>query len=165
MAIVDPILLNQQNPQTSIFVATQTDTNPPISNVGQGRHPIDESKHDPRLFGEEFLAEATLKDKTLQAIIKFVKAHKWEELKQFTRFYLAFQCPFNDLSIAPTGCLLYDGKPVIPYQLQNLVINAVHRTHPGQVGMIRLANLIWFPQIHCTIMLHAEKLQTVPRPK
>ena len=36
------------------------------------------------------------------------------------------------------------------------MINAVHRTHPGQVGMIRLANLIWFPQIHRTIALRAE---------
>ena len=61
----------------------------------------------------------------------------------------------NDLAVARSGCLLYDGKLVIPHQLQNLVINAVHRTHPGQVGMIRLANLIWFPQIHRTIALRA----------
>ena len=58
--------------------------------------------------------------------------------------------------MAQSGCLLYDGKLVIPYQLQNLVINAVNRTHPGQVGMIRMANLIWFPQIHRTIALRAE---------
>ena len=58
--------------------------------------------------------------------------------------------------MARSGCLLYDGKLVIPHQLQNLVVNAVHRTHPGQVGMIRLANLIWFPQIHRTIALRAE---------
>ena len=36
------------------------------------------------------------------------------------------------------------------------MIYAVHRTHPGQVGMIRLANLIWFPQIRRTIALRAE---------
>ena len=58
--------------------------------------------------------------------------------------------------MARSGCLIYDGKLVIPYRLQNWVINAVHRTHPGQVGMIRLANLIWFPQIHRTIALRAE---------
>ena len=45
---------------------------------------------------------------------------------------------------------------VIPYQLQNTIINAVHRTHPGQVGMIRIANLIWFPHIHRTTKLRAE---------
>ena len=37
-----------------------------------------------------------------------------------------------------------------------MVINTVHRTQTGQVGMIRLAKLIWFPQIHRTIALRAE---------
>ena len=59
-------------------------------------------------------------------------------------------------SRSQSGCLLYDGKLVIPYQLQNLFINAVHRIHPGQVGTIRLANLISFPQMHRTIALRAE---------
>ena len=106
-----------------------------------------------RVFGEEFLAEATLKDRNLQAIIRSVKSHNWEELKLVSKYYYNLR---NDLSVARSGCLIYDGKLVIPYQLQNLVINAVHRTHPGQVGMIRLANLIWFPQIHRTIALRAE---------
>ena len=39
------------------------------------------------VFGEEFLAEATLKDKNLQTVIRFVNAHIWEELKQFSMYY------------------------------------------------------------------------------
>ena len=151
-------------------MATQTDKTPPTSNLGQGRNPIDENKHAPlfefdnetapnyclnlsRVFGEEFLAEATLKDKNLQTIIRLVKNHNWEQLKLVSRYYYNLG---NDLAVVRSGCLLYDGKLVIPHQLQNLVINAVHRTHPGQEGMIRLANLIWFPQIHRTIALRAE---------
>ena len=106
-----------------------------------------------RAFREEFLAKATIKDKTLQAIIKFVKAHKWEGLKQLSKYYFSLR---NGLCVAPSGSLLYDGKLVIPYHLQNLVINAVHRTHPGQGGMIHLADLNWFPQIHRTIALLVE---------
>ena len=157
-------------PNIPISVATQTDKSQPTSNIGQGRDPINENKHAPlfefeqeiapnyrrnlaRVFGEEFLAEATLKDKNLQAIIRLVKNHNWEQLKSVSKYYYNLR---NDLAVARSGCLLYDGKLVIPYQLQNLVINAVHRTHPGQVGMIRLANLIWFPQIHRTIALRAE---------
>ena len=85
--------LNTQNSNNPISVATQTDINTTSSNIGQGREPIDKSRHAPlfefenenppdyrrnlsRVFGEEFLAEATLKDKNLQAIIKFVKSHK-----------------------------------------------------------------------------------------
>ena len=165
---MDPNTSNQ-----TISVATQTDANTPSTNVGQGRDPIDETKHAPlfefenetpppptdyrrnlsRVFGEEFLAVATLRDKNLQTIIRFVKAHKWEELKQFSKFYYSLR---NYLAVAQSGCLLYDGKLVIPYQLQDLLINAVHRTHPGQFGMICLANFIWFPQIHRTVALRAE---------
>ena len=156
--------------KTPISVANQTGTIPPPSNIGQGRTPKDETKHAPlfefenetppnyrlhlaRVFGEEFLAEATLRDRNLQAIIRLVKSHNWDELKLVSKYFYNLR---NDLSVAQSGCLIYDGKLVIPHQLQNLVINAVHRTHPSQVGMIRLANLIWFPQIHRTIALRAE---------
>ena len=166
----NPPTQNTPTQNSPISVATQTDNTPPTSNLGQGREPIDENKHAPlfefenetapnyrlnlsRVFGEEFLAEATLKDKNLQNIIRLVKNHNWDQLKQVSRYYYNLR---NDLAVARSGCLLYDGKLVIPHQLQNLVINAVHRTHPGQVGMIRLANLIWFPQIHRTIALRAE---------
>ena len=128
-------------------MATQTDNTPPTSNLGQGREPIDENKHAPlfefenetapnyrlnlsRVFGEEILAEATLKDKNLQNIIRLVKNHNWDQLKQVSRYYYNLR---NDLAVARSGCLLYDGKLVIPHQLQNLVTNAVHRTHPGQM--------------------------------
>ena len=74
--------MNPLIPNIPISVANQTDVNPPCSNVGQGREPIDESKHAPlfefeneippdygrnlsRVFGGELLAEATLKDKNL----------------------------------------------------------------------------------------------------
>ena len=164
------LLDNSPTKNTPTSVATQTDNTPPTSNLGQGREPIDENKHAPlfefenetapnyrlnlsRVIGEEFLAEATLKDKNLQNIIRLVKNHNWDQLKPVSRYYYNLR---NDLAVARSGCLLYDGKLVIPHQLQNLVINAVHRTHPGQVGMIRLANLIWFPQIHRTIALRAK---------
>ena len=139
-------------------MATQTDKTPPTSNLGQGREPIDENKHAPlfefenetapnyrlnlsRVFGKEFLAEATLKDKNLQTIIRQVKSHNWEQLKLVSRYYYNLR---NDLAVAQSGCLFYDGKLVIPHQLQNLVINAVHRTHPGQLIKFipNLANLL-----------------------
>ena len=93
------LLENSLTKNTPISVATQTDNTPPTSNLGQGREPIDENKHAPlfefenetapnyrlnlsRVFGEEFLAEATLKDKNLQNIIRLVKNHNWDQLKQ-----------------------------------------------------------------------------------
>ena len=83
----------------------------PFSNL-RTKTPLDYRRNLSRVFGEEFLAEATLRDKNLQAIIRFVKAHKWEELKQFFKFYYSLR---NYLAVAQSGCLLYDGKLVIPY--------------------------------------------------
>ena len=156
-----------QNPnQHSIGV--QTDNGE--SNIGKGRNPIDEDKHGSlfefndnpppqyrynlqQVLGEAFLADATVKDKNLQNTIRLVEKQDWDELKKTSKYYHSIR---RDLAISPSRCLLYDGKLVIPYQLQNTIINAVHRTHPGQVGMIRLANLIWFPHIHRTIKLRVE---------
>ena len=42
-----PIVMNPINPQPQISVATQTDIQPPVSNVGQGRSPIDENNMPP----------------------------------------------------------------------------------------------------------------------
>ena len=149
--------------------STQID-NQEASNIGRGREPILEEKHQPLFqlieqptpeyrhklqqeLGEAFLAEATAKDKNLLNIIRIVEKQDWDELKQVSKYYYNIR---RNLGISPSRCLLYDGKLVIPYQLQNTIINTVHRTHPGQVGMIRLANLIWFPHIHRTIKLRAE---------
>ena len=160
---------NKMNTTDTNSKSTQTD-NQEASNIGKGREPILEVKHQPlfqfaeqrtpeyrhklqQVLGEAFLAEATAKDKNLLKIIRIVEKQDWDELKQVSKYYYNIR---RDLGISASRCLLYDGKLVIPYQLQNTIINTVHRTHPGQVGMIRLANLIWFPHIHRTIKLRAE---------
>ena len=86
----------------------------------------------------------------LQNIFRIMEKQDWDALKSYSKYFYNLR---RDLAISPSRCLLYDGKLVRPNQLQNTVINAVYRTHPGQVGMIRLANLIWFPHIHRTIKL------------
>ena len=43
--------------------------------------------------------------------------------------------------------MLYDNKLVILRNLKQLVIDAIHQTHPGHAGMLSLGNLVWFPCI------------------
>ena len=38
-------------------------------------------------------------------------------------------------------------------------MNAIHRKHPGQTGMMHLANLIWFPRIHREIVTLTQNCQ------
>ena len=51
----------------------------------------------------------------------------------------------RDLSVTPTNCLLYDNHLVIPVNLKQLVLDTIHHKHPGQVGMLALAKLVWWP--------------------
>ena len=45
---------------------------------------------------------------------------------------------------------------VIPQNLKQLVLDTIHHKHPGQVGMLALANLVWWPHIHSEIVAKAK---------
>ena len=141
-------------------IATQTEDS---SNKGRGRSPIrsDPSNHIfplrnannvsqyrknlAQVFGEDFVAEATSRDKTMAPIIKFIRERNWKTLKRTSPYFHSLK---RDLSITPSGCVLYDNRLMVPSQLKQLVIDSLHQTHPGQNGMLRLADLVWFPGIH-----------------
>ena len=53
-----------------------------------------------------------------------------------------------ELSIIPAGYILYDNQLMIPKQTKHLVIESVQQNHPNQAGMLKLADLVWFPCIH-----------------
>ena len=52
--------------------------------------------------------------------------------------------------------MLYDNKLVTPQQLKQLVIDAIHETHPGQTEMLSLGNLVRFPCIHRSLTAKAQ---------
>ena len=45
---------------------------------------------------------------------------------------------------------------MVPSQLKQLVIDSLHQTHLGQTGMLRLADLVWFPKIHREVTTKAQ---------
>ena len=147
-------------PHETNTIATQTDE---TSNLGQGWLPLAEKEHyNPipeinydnspdylkqlyRVFGGNFIAEATRSDPQSRNLFQIIKEKNWDTLKHFSRYWHTLK---KDLSTTPIGCILYDGKLFKPTQLRNLVKNSIHRNQPGQSGMINLANLIWLPRIH-----------------
>ena len=106
-----------------------------------------------QVFGKEFIAEATQKDKNMAPIIKLIKEKDWETLKRASPYFFSLK---RDLAVTPTGCILYDNRLMVPVALQQLVINALHQTHPGQTGRLRLADLVWFPRIHSDVTAKAQ---------
>ena len=150
---------NQTTRPPLVTISTQTEDS---DNIGRGRDPIqaelhpqifplssnsermpDYRKHLSRVFGEEFLAEATKQDRTLTPIIRMIKDKDWEALRKSNKYFYLLR---KDLAVTNSGCMLYN-KLVIPRNLKQFVIDEIHQTHPGQAGMLSLGNLIWFPCI------------------
>ena len=104
-----------------------------------------------RVSNEEFLAEHSKKD--IGLIIDMVNKQYWLSLKQANRIFHKFRC---DLSVRPTGYLLFDNRLVIPTKLRPLVLQTIHSKHPGQAGMLSLSCVIWYPHNHSEIVAQAQ---------
>ena len=107
-----------------------------------------------KVLGEAFIAEAIKNDSNSNKIRRLIELQDWNAIKIFSKYWY---CLRKDLSVNPNGCILYDGKLYIPTQLQKTVIDSVHKTYPGQAGMIYLAHLIWYSQIHRDIVALAQR--------
>ena len=141
--------MEPQNPPTTdlspnkelLDNSTQTDAE---SNKGKGITPIQNEKHDEiftaiddlptpdyrkkimRISNEEFPAEHSKKD--LGPFIDMVNKQDWLSLKQTNPIFYKIR---RDLSVTPTGCLLFDNRIVIPTKLRPLVLQTIHSKHPG----------------------------------
>ena len=154
--------IEKQNPsKTMRDTSTQTD---PDSNKGKGLTVLNPDKHAEqftaidntptpeyrlklmRVYNEEFLAENSKKD--LRPIIDLVEKHDWLTLKKANP---VFHKIYRDLSVTPSGRLLYDNRLVIPAKLRPMVLQTIHSKHPGRAGMLALAKLVWYPHIRTYI--------------
>ena len=155
-----------------VTISTQTEEN---DNLGKGRDSIqsnlqpqifplsnnperlpDYRKHLAKVFGEEFLAEATKQDLSPTPIIKMIRDRDWESLKKTNKYFHSLR---KDLAVTDTGCMLYDNKLVIPRNLKQLVIDAIHQTHSGQAGMLSLGILVWLLCIHRSLKSKAQSCE------
>ena len=147
-------------------ISTQTD---PDSNKGKGLTVLNPDKHAElftaidntptpeyrmnlmRVFNEEFIAENSKKD--LGPIIDLVEKQDWLILNKANP---VFHKIYRDLSVTPSGCLLYDNRLVIPAKLRPMVLQTIHSKHPVQASMLALAKLVWYPHIHSEIVKQAQ---------
>ena len=75
-----------------------------------------------QVFGEEFVPEATAKNRTMEPIIKLIRERAWETLKRTSPHFYSLK---RDLSITPSGCVLYDNILMVPSVLKQLVIEPI----------------------------------------
>ena len=146
--------------------STQTDYN---SKKGKGLDPVDQRKDIElfeayndlptpsfkenlnKVFNEEFLSEVSQRE--FKIIMDLVKTQNWDELKKVNPLYFRIR---RDLFVTPTNCLMYDNRLVIPVELKQLLLDTILHKHPGQVGMLALEKLVWWPHIHSEIVSKAK---------
>ena len=104
-----------------------------------------------RVFNEEFLAEHFKRN--LGPINDMVTNKDWLSLKKANPIFYKIR---RDLSVTPTGYLLFDNRLVIPSKLRPLVLQTIHSKHPGQAGMLALARLVWYSNLHSEIVAQAQ---------
>ena len=144
-------------------ISRQTD---PYSNKGNGLTLLNLDKHAElftatdntptpeyrmnlmRVFNEEN------SKKDFGPIIDLVEKQDWPKLKKANP---VFHKIYRDLSVTPSGCLLYDNRLVIPAKLRSMVLQTIHSKHSGQEGMLALAKLVRYPHIHSEIVAKAQR--------
>ena len=92
----------------------QTDPIYPLSNA------VDMPQYQKKLcqvFGKEFLAEATPKDKQMATIIKLIKDKDWKTLKRVSPYLYSLK---RDLAVTTSGCVLYDNRLIVPAALKKI---------------------------------------------
>ena len=93
-------------------------------------------------------------DKTIQKIIKLVKERNAAVI---SRLPPPWREKFNAFSIDNQGLLYMDHRLVIPKNMQENLLRAIHFGHAGRDSMLREAAGVWWPHIHREIVEKAEK--------
>ncbi|CAB0004307.1 unnamed protein product [Nesidiocoris tenuis] len=93
------------------------------------------------------LKEETTRDKILERIQRFVR-DGWPAKKDLQEEFLPYFEKREELSIEE-GCILWNGRIVMPSTLQDQMLNALHEGHPGEAAMKSIATLqVWWPKIN-----------------
>ncbi|XP_055585150.1 uncharacterized protein K02A2.6-like [Uranotaenia lowii] len=80
------------------------------------------------------LQAATIKDKTLQTVIKFVQSSWPKSVKQVEDSIRPFYARKDALSVV-RECLILADRVVVPHIYQQQILKALHHGHPGQDRM------------------------------
>ena len=93
----------------------------------------------------DFIAAATKRDLNLQSLLNMIRQQKWDNIKACYEPY--FNNVRDELSVSD-NILLYNERVVITKQLRHIIQDSLHLTHPGQSGMLEVAEHVWYPYLH-----------------
>ena len=96
-------------------------------------------------------------DRHLQKMIKLVKS---KDAAQIARLPVPWKEKFTAFNLNSNNLLYMNERLVIPKNMQENMMNAIHFGHPGREAMLRDAADVWWPKIHREII---EKASNCPQ--
>ena len=69
---------------------------------------------------------------------------------------------FNSFSVSDSGLLYMDNRLVIPKNMRENLLRAIHFGHAGRDAMLKEAADIWWPHGHREVVQKAKKLSAMP---
>ena len=82
-------------------------------------------------------------DRHLQKVIKLVKS---KDAAQIARLPVTWREKFTAFNLNSNNLLYMNERLVIPKNMQENMMNAIHFGHPGRNAMLRDAADVWWPQ-------------------
>ena len=96
-------------------------------------------------------------DRHLQKMIKLVKS---KDAAQIARLPVPWREKFTAFNLNSNNLLYMNERLVIPKNMRENMMNAIHFGHPGRDAMLRDAADVWWPKIHREII---EKASNCPQ--
>ena len=93
-------------------------------------------------------------DKTIQKVIRLVKDRN---VAVISRLPPPWREKFNSFSVDEKGLLFMDQRLVIPKDMRENLLRAIHFGHAGRDAKLKEAADVWWPRIHREIVEKAQK--------
>ncbi|GFN77938.1 Pol polyprotein [Plakobranchus ocellatus] len=104
----------------------------------------------------ENIESETLKDRTLQAVIRAIKTGNWTQTSNFQSLekqtYDTLNRCAHELSVTETGLILKERRIVLPFSLQDKAVQIAHSGHQGKTKTsLMLRQKVWFKNMHTAV--------------
>ena len=92
-------------------------------------------------------------------LLKMIKLVKVNNAAQIARLPPSWREKFNSFSVDDRDLLYFDERLVIPKNMRENMLNAIHFGHAGRDAMLREAADVWWPRINREIIEKANNCQ------
>ena len=173
----EAVLANPNKPiRTQKAAAEEIEARNEILTVHASKHTlidnnqVDLNKQKPSMASEQITSNSRINqiyiqanyeaDKTIQKVIKLVKE---KNTAVISRLPPPWREKFTSFSVDERGLLYMDQRLVIPKEMQENVLRAIHYGHAGRDAMLREAADLWWPKIHREIVERAQNCNECQR--